>query len=138
MNRSPVKPVNRWMALAACVVAIIGVGAVWAGVSLVTRNHAGWMSVVAALDAALLLRLAGWPAGRQRVALALAVTALTVVAANFLIATAQIGRAMGMRPFEAIPRMSSELAMLYASTNNGWAELIWVVLALLVAWRLAR
>jgi hypothetical protein len=54
------------------------------------------------------------------------------------VAATQIGLSMGMRPVESVPRMSLELASLYASSNNGWVELLWLGLASAVAWRLGR
>lgn len=138
MSAEPVRSATLPLALAACAVAIVGVAAVWAGVSLITRTQCAWMAPVAALDAALLLRLATMPAGRVRVALALAVTLLTIVGANFLVASAQIGVSMGLRPVEAVSRMSLELAALHAQSNNGWIEAGWYALALVLAWRCAR
>jgi len=138
LSAEPVRSANLPLALAACAVAIVGVAAVWAGVSLITRTQCAWMALVAALDAALLLRLATMPAGRVRVALALAVTLLTIVGANFLVASAQIGVSMGLRPVEAVSRMSLELAALHAQSNNGWIEAGWYALALVLAWRCAR
>lgn len=138
MSAEPVRSSTLPLALAACAVAIVGVAAVWAGVSLITRTQCAWMAPVAALDAALLLRLATMPAGRVRVALALAVTLLTIVGANFLVASAQIGVSMGLRPAEAVSRMSLELAALHAQSNNGWIEAGWYALALVLAWRCAR
>lgn len=134
----PTSVATQVLALAACVVAVIGVAAIWAGLSLITRGQCSWMAPVAALDAALLLRLASWPAGPSRIALALIVTASTVLAANFLVAAAQIGSAMGLRPVEAVSRMSVDLAALYARSNNGWIEAAWYALALVLAWRCAR
>jgi hypothetical protein len=104
----------------------------------VTRGPCAWMAPVAALDAALLLRLASWPAGRPRVALVLSVTVLTVLVANFLVASAQIGVTMGMRPVHAVPLMSVELAALYARAHTGWVEAGWYALALVLGWRAAR
>ena len=138
MSAEPVRSATLPLALAACAVAIVGVAAVWAGVSLITRTQCAWMAPVAALDAALLLRLATMPAGRVRVALALAVTLLTIVGANFLVASAQIGVSMGLRPVEAVSRMSLELAALHARSNNGWIEAGWYAMALVLAWRCAR
>lgn len=127
-----------WFALLACAVAVVGVAAVWAGMSLVTRSLCGWMAVIAALDAALLLRLANWPGGRGRALAALAVVVLTVLVAAYFVATAQIGRTLGLRPFEALPRMSLELAALYLRSNAGWVEALWSLSATAVAWRAAR
>jgi hypothetical protein len=132
------KSVSPWLVALACIVAVFGVAALWAGASLVLRSQVGWFAVVAALDAILILRLAGWPEGRQRVGLALAVTLATILIANAMIATAQIGNAMGLRLAEALPRMSVELAALHARSNTGAIELVFYLVAIAVAWRLGR
>ena len=136
---APIAPTaSLWLAIAACAVAIVGVAAVWTGVSLMVNRPCGWIAVLAALDAVLLLRLANWPPGRSRVAVALGVVVLTVACAGYFIATAQIGRAMGLRPYEALPMMSIELACLYVRANVGWVEAGWLTLAGVVGWRGAK
>jgi hypothetical protein len=132
------RPTPRWLAFAACFVAIVGVSAVWAGVSLILAGICAWIAVLAALDAALLLRLASWPSGSGRAALALAVTLATVLVANYFVASAQIGRVMGLRPVEAVTRMSLDLAALYAQSNFGPIEAAWYAAAAVVAWLSAR
>jgi hypothetical protein len=120
------------------VVAIGGVGAIWAGVSLIVGSNAGWMALVAALDAALLLRLSGYPTSSERAFFAVMITLGTSACAGYLIATARIGMAMGLRPADAIGRMSLELGWLYVESNSGWVELGWLAGACLLAWRLGR
>lgn len=138
MPRSSVSATTIPVAFAACAIAVVGIAAAWAGLTLAFGSLCGWIAVLAALDAALLLRLAGWPAGRSRVTLALLVLGATLLLAGYFIATAQIGRAMGLRPFESLPNMSLELAALYLRSNLGWAEAAWSALAAVVAWRSAR
>jgi hypothetical protein len=118
--------------------AIVGVGAIWTGVSLVTASNAGWMVLIAGLDAALLLRLAAYPRGTGRAIFAVLVTIVTAAFAGFLIATARIGLSMGLKPVEAIGRMSLDLAWLYVESNSGWVELGWLAAACVLAWRLGR
>jgi hypothetical protein len=127
--------VAAWLA---SLVAIAGVAAIWAGVSLATASNVGWMALVAGADAALLLRLSGYPAGIDRGLMALIVTVSTAAFGGFLIATAKIGLAMGLRPIEAIGRMSIDLAWLYVEANAGWAELGWLAAGCVLAWRLGR
>ena len=138
MNARTLPAANLWLALAACAVAIVGVAAFWAAISLVLGGPCGWMAILAALDAVLLLRLANWPPGRLRILVALGVLALTLPVAGYFLATAQVGRGMGLRPFEALPRMSLELASLYLRANLGWIEALWAAFAGLVARRGAR
>lgn len=136
--RSRPSPIVAVFTLIASVVAIAGVAAIWAAASLITGANAGWMALIAAADAALLLRLAGYPRGRGRSTLALAITLATAAFAGFLIATSKIGLSMGLRPVEAIGRMSSDLAWLYVQSNAGWVELGWLLGAVALAWRLGR
>jgi hypothetical protein len=124
--------------LLASAVAVLGVAAVWAGVAAMTGTQCGWMAPLAALDAALLLRLADWRAGRGRALVALVVTAATVIVGNALVATTLIGRAMGMRPFEAVSRMTLDLAWLHTWSNSGATEAAWYLLALALAWLAGR
>ena len=124
--------------LFASLAAIAGVAAIWTGISLVTRSNAGWMAVVAALDAALLLRLAGYRPGSDRALFALIVMLATTALAAFLIATTAIGLPMGLRPDHAVGRMSLELAWLFVQANSGWVEMGWLAAASVVAWKAGR
>lgn len=126
------------MLLVVALVAVLGVAAVWSGVSLMFRSHCGWMAVVTALDAALLLRLAAVPPGRTRAGWAVGITVATVGVALFVIAAAQIGVLMGFRPSEAVWRISPGLAWLYTATNVGWLDGIWLAAGLGLAWRVGR
>lgn len=124
--------------LSVSIVAVAGVGAVWSGLSLMLRSGCGWMAVVTALDAALLLRLANVPAGNTRAVWAVGITLATVLVAWFLIAGAQIGLLMGFRPADAIWKISPGLAWLYTRTNVGWIDLMWLAGGLGLAWRFGR
>lgn len=126
------------LALLACVVATVGVAAVWAGASVLLPFTTAWMAIVAALDAVLLLKLANWPRAPSRAALAVGVTAATVLLAQYFVATARIGLVMGLRPFEALPLMSPDLVLLYAQSNLGSIDCICYGIALAVAWALSR
>ena len=131
-------PAATVFSLLASLAAIAGIAAIWTGISLVTRSNAGWMAVVAALDAALLLRLAGYRRGNDRALFTLIVVLATTALAGFLIATAAIGLPMGLRPYHAVGRMSLELAWLFVQANSGWVELGWLVAASVVAWKAGR
>jgi hypothetical protein len=124
----------RVIAVLSGLAAVAGVAAIWSGLTVMLGGPCGWMAVVAALDAALLLRLASFPAGRERAAFALVITAATVAAGAFLFATAHVGLMLGMRPSESVWKMSLGLASLYVQANTGWVELAWVGAALMIAW----
>ena len=57
---------------------------------LARDRQCSWMAILAAIDAALLLRMARMPRGWLRVSLAVIATASTIVLANWGIAAAQI------------------------------------------------
>jgi hypothetical protein len=120
------------------VVAVVGVAAIWAGLAAMRGGQCAWMAPLAALDAALLLRLANVPTGSKRSGMALAITAATIAVGNVLVATALIGQAMGMRPVHALGRMSPELAWMHIQANSSWTELAWYALAFVLAWRVGR
>lgn len=126
------------LALAACAVAVFGVAAIWAGASVLLHGGAAWFAIVAALDAVLLLRLANWPRGARGAAVTMTVTLLTILVAQYFVATARIGVVMGLRPFESLPLMSFDLAWLFARNNTGAFEWACYAIALGVAWAMAR
>ena len=65
------KTARHWLLpLLALAVGILGMVAVWLAAYLHFRTPSGWLALVAALDIALMLRLAAAPAGRLRAGLA--------------------------------------------------------------------
>ncbi len=138
---TPVAPLTArgWLLLVAVTAAITaGLSAVWAGAAALSGGNAAWMAVVAALDSALLLRLAGHPPGRRRAALGLLITAITVACSAVLVATAKIGMVMGMKPMAALGRISAEMVPLWLGAQVGWLDALWVGAGLLIAWFSAR
>jgi hypothetical protein len=134
----PERPLPRWIVLPALIMAVLGVAAVWAGVTMVSGSRAPWFAMIVALDAVLILHLAGWRRIGGHAMLALAVTAATIVVAQGFIASAQIGSALGLRLADALPRMSAELAVLHVCSNAHASELAWYLAALLLAAWLSR
>ncbi len=128
----------RVIATVSGVAAVAGVAAIWSGLTVMLRDPCGWVAVLAALDAALLLRLASFPPGRERALFALAITWATVVAGAYLFASASVGLLLGMMPSESIWKMSASLAYLYVQANTGWVELGWLAVATVVAWFSSR
>lgn len=119
-------------------VAVLGLAAVWAGVSLHFRGPSLWMLLVVTLDAALLLRLAGLPPGRTRLVLVGLVSLLTVLAAALLISASRIGMQMGMTAQQALPALSPGLVLLYLRAQLGWLDALWLLPAAWLGWRFGR
>ena len=132
------RPTSTWLLCSVTLAAVAGMSAIWAGAASLTGGNAGWMALVVALDAVLLLHLAGQTGGLRRIYWALAITLLTVVAAAALIAAAKIGAGMGLRPAASLGRMSINLIWLYWQANMGWIELAWTAGGCALAARVAR
>ncbi|MBD8525549.1 hypothetical protein [Pseudomarimonas arenosa] len=132
------KATAAWLLTLVALAAIAGMSAIWAGAASLSGGNAGWMSLIVALDAVLLLYLAGQPGGQRRILWALAITLATVLAAAALIAAAKIGAGLGLRPAESLGRMSLNLVLLYWQANLGWIELCWVAAGCALAARVAR
>jgi hypothetical protein len=131
--------VGTWLlVLVSSAVAVLGLAAVWAGVSLHFRSPSTWMLVVVSLDAALLLRLAGMPPGRLRLTLVLLVSVLTLAASALLVSASQIGMGMGMPAQYALPALSPGLVALYLQTQLGWSDALWLLPATWLGWRFGR
>jgi hypothetical protein len=116
----------------------ITVAVAWLLAALTTGTQAGWMAVLAALEAAWMLRLGGFRAGPARVAVAIIAMLLIALAANWGIAAAYIGGPMGLTPWESALRMGPHLAWTLLTLANGLGEALWLAIAAVVAWRAAR
>lgn len=130
---APRHRMRRYGALALLLLGSAGVAAAWALVALSLERQAAWMAVLAAVDAALLLRLGRVPGGMRRALLALAGTVLAIALANWWIAGAEIGRQVGLLPWYSIPRMGLDHLWTLLTLANQTAELAWYGAALVVA-----
>jgi hypothetical protein len=135
---SPAGRPHHWLWPLLLLLGSVTITVAWLLAALATSTQAGWMAVVAALEAAWMLRLGTFRPGSARVAIAIAATLLIAVAANWGIAAAYMGGPMGLTPWESALRMGPHLAWTLASLANGLAELTWLAIAVLVAWRAAR
>ena len=80
-----------------------------------------------------MLHLGRMPAGAKRAMLAVAGTLATILLANWGIAAMEIGRSMGLLPWESALRLGSGYAWELIRLANGPTELAWYALALVVA-----
>jgi len=120
------------------VLVALGVAAIWSGVALLRGGTCGWMALVAALDAAVLLRLAGIRAGRRRAGMALMMTLVALLAGGFAVAALRIGVAFGSPPHEALWRIEPSLAWTWWRLNLGPWDVVFLLAALPLSWRLGR
>lgn len=119
-----------WLLL---VLGTLGFAAAWITLGFFNNAQNSWMAVVGALDVAWMLRLGGWPRGRGRVAAALVATFAIVVIANWGIIATQLGRMLGLTPWESAVRLGFNHAWTLMQLANGAWDIAWLALALLVA-----
>jgi hypothetical protein len=123
----------RWLAPALLLLATLGCAAAWILLALGNGRQCSWMALVAAADAVLVLRIAGMPAGWPRAATALAATLAAIALANWGIAAGEVGRSLGMLPWEAATRLGAHHAWTLAGLANGAADAAWLAAALVLA-----
>ncbi|MGX5673885.1 hypothetical protein [Thermomonas sp. XSG] len=128
----------RWYALPLLALGAAGFAAAWMLLALALDRQCSWLAPLAALDMALLLKLAKWPAAGSRRALAVAASVAVIGAANALIVAGQIGQSFGLRPWESALKLGPSYAWLLAGMANGGIDLLFYAAALLVAWWAAR
>ena len=127
-----------WLAPALLVIGSFGFAAAWVLLAFARDQQCSWMAILAALDAALLLRMARMPRGWLRALLAVIATASTIVLANWGIAAAQIGRVMGLLPWESMTKLGPFYAWTLANLANPPIDLLWLATALVLAAIAAR
>ncbi|HBK45427.1 MAG TPA: hypothetical protein DDZ67_03120 [Xanthomonadaceae bacterium] len=110
----------------------------WMLVALATRHQSGWMAVLAALEVAWMLRLGTLPRGRLRTVCSLLATVAVIAAANWGIASAQIGAVMGLDPWASALKMGLGYAWTLSTLANSGLDLACYVAALALAWWVAR
>jgi hypothetical protein len=120
-------------AIGLLLLATAGIAAFWALVSLVTGKQCSWIAMMAAGDAALILRMMRTPSGSMRAGLALVSTAMAIALANWWIAAGQIGRSLGLMPWDSSLRLGTDYAWTLATLANHPGDLAWLVGALLFA-----
>lgn len=137
MNDTTARPARRLAPalLAPALVALgsCGFAAAWILLAFARDRQCSWMAVFAAVDAVLLLRLARMPAGWLRVLAAVAATAVSIILANWGIAAAQVGKAMGLLPWESALKLGPQYAWTLIGLANQPADLAWLAAALLLA-----
>ena len=120
-------------ALALALAGSIGIAAAWVLVAQSTGRHCSWMAVVAAVDAALLLRMGGFRPGPARALTGMLATALAIALANWGIAATEVGRQLGLTPWTSLAKLGAEHGWLLLRMANDAVDLAWLMAALVVA-----
>src|SRR5690606_8488261 len=102
------------LALALALAGSIGIAAAWILATQATGNQCSWMAVVAAVDAALLLRMGRMAPGGARAGAAVLATLFTIALANWGIAATEIGRMLGLGTWSSMGKLGFEHGWLLA------------------------
>jgi len=138
MNHTAVRRA-RWLAPALLVLGSLGCAAAWIPLALSTGRPCSWLALLAAIDAAFLLRLARMPAGAARPAMAVLGTAATIVLAYWGIIASQIARTVGVLPWESALKLGPHHAWTLAGLATAPVDLAWLGSGLvLAAWLSGR
>ena len=132
------RPLQWLLPAFALAVGVLGAVAVWLGLAITLRSTCAWVAPLAALDMALMLRLAMAPPGQARAVLAVAGTVAAIAASYWMIVATQMGFLLGLSPMESAQRLGPVLAgELLRHGTDGW-DIGLSLLALVLAWRLGR
>ena len=112
-----------WSALALLALGCSGLAAAWIVASLLTGSQCAWMAVLAALDAAWLLRLGGAAPGLPRMLAGIVATVLTIVLAHWGIVAAHLAGMLGMGFVDTALRLGPSLAWTLTMIANHTADL---------------
>ena len=137
MSPAP-RRIPRWLLPVMLVVASACVLVVWVSLALYLERPCTWMAVLGAIDAALILRFAGMPAGWARATWAVLATALMIALANWGIAATQMGMSMGLNPLDSAMKLGMGHAWTLLGLANHTIDLVWMGVALVVAAIAAR
>lgn len=135
----PALPRSRfWWPLTLLFAGGLAFAGIWVLLSLYLGHQAGWMAVLAAIDAALLLRIGGMTAGGTRMLLAIVGTLGIIAVANWAIVATQLGMMMGLTPWDSALKLGFHHAWTLASLANSTADLVWMGVGVMVAALLGR
>jgi len=119
-------------------IALVAAVLLWWFVALASGRQAGWMAVVGAVELAFMLRLGALRRPWLRIGLTLLGTVLVAAVANWAIAASYVGSSLGLVPWESALRMGPHMAWTLVQLANGAAEVMWLGVALVVGWFVAR
>ena len=140
MNPSPAAGPRRALALPLflLVLGCLGIAAAWVLLALYGNGQMGWMALVAAVDAACMLRLGGMRPGGWRCLLAVLGTLVAIALANWGIVALQIGLPMGLEVWPALTKPGLDYFWLLAGMANGLFDKACIAAAVAVAAWLGR
>jgi hypothetical protein len=106
---------------------------IWILLALYLGRPCGWMALLGAIDAALMLRFGGMRRGGARALWTVAATLAIIAVVNWSIAATQIGIPMGLNPWDSALKLGTDYAWTLAKLANQMVDRAWMGLALVVA-----
>ncbi|MDR6842956.1 hypothetical protein [Pseudoxanthomonas sacheonensis] len=128
----------RWLALVMLLLGGLCFAVIWIMLAVYLGKPCGWMAVLGALDAAVMLRLGGMRGGAGRTLLAVLATLAIIALVNWGTAATQIGFAMGLNPWDSALKLGMGYAWTLFQLANQTADRIWMAVALVAAAVAAR
>ena len=132
----PTLTFSRWLLPGlALLCGVAGVSALWVAVAVLAGAACGWVALLAAADAAFLLRLTQAPAGPPRAIIAVVATLAAAALSYWLLVATHLGFALGLGPLDSALRLGPVLATTYTRLYLQPAD--WAAIALslpLAAW----
>lgn len=129
---------SRWLAPWLAMAGSICFAAAWILLAQALGRQCSWMAVLAALDAALLLRLARVQSGWARAGWGVLATLVAIALANWGVIATRVGRSVGLLPWESIQRLGMDHAWLLARLANDAVDLAWLGAGLVIAAVMSR
>ena len=120
------------------VLGCLGFAAAWVLLARALESQASWLAPLAALDVVWMLQLGRVQPGWARTVLAMVSTLLIIALANWGIAATEIGRSMGLLPWESALRLGPDYARELIQLANSRLDLTWYAIGLVLAGLLAR
>jgi hypothetical protein len=122
-----------WFAALLALIGGFGLAAAWVAVAMISWHQSAWMALLAALDAAFLLRLGGAKPGLLRMALGVAATLLAIALANWGIVAAHMAGMMGMGISDAALKLGPSLAWTLSTLANAPTDIAWLLAGIVLA-----
>jgi hypothetical protein len=129
---------SRWLTPLMLLLGGVCFSLIWILLALYLERQAGWMALLAALDAALILRFSGMRRGPARVLLAMVATVLMTALALWGIVASQLGFMLGLSPWTSAAKLGLEHAWTLLGLANTPSDLICMMVAPVLAAIAAR
>ena len=118
------RPPLPWFALVLTLLGCCGLSAAWVAIALVTGSQCTWMALLAALDAAWLLRLGGASPGVARMLAGVLATIAAIALAHWGIVAAHLSGMVGMGLLDSALRLGPSLAWTLSTIANHPVDLV--------------